>query len=86
MSWATLMKRVFEIDVLECPVCQGPMKIIAEITQRDVIRRFLAALDLPTEAPRVQRARPPPQLDLGWDDGPADSMVDDDASMLQSGA
>ena len=51
------MRRVFSVDVLECPVCQGPMKIIAEITQPEVIERFLAALDLPTEHPEIERAR-----------------------------
>ncbi|MFN7965081.1 MAG: transposase [Acidobacteriota bacterium] len=39
-SWAELMRRVFEIDVLPCPRCQGPMKILAQIhppeTTRDV--------------------------------------------------
>lgn len=78
------MKRVFELDVLECSVCRGPMKSIAEITQRDVIRRFLAALDLPTEAPRVERARRPPQLDIGWEDGPIEPTADD-ASMTYRG-
>lgn len=66
MSWAELMKRVFDLDVLECPVCRGPMKIIAEITDPKVIKQFLAAMDLPTEMPEVDRARPPPQMDFGW--------------------
>lgn len=66
MSWAELMKRVFAIDVLECPDCQGKMKIIAAITDSKVIRPFLAALDLPTDVPRVERSRPPPQLELDW--------------------
>ncbi len=39
-SWAELMRRVIEIDVLPCPRCQGPMKILAQIhppeTTRDV--------------------------------------------------
>ncbi len=33
MTWAELMKRVFDLAVLKCPVCRGPMKIIAEITE-----------------------------------------------------
>ncbi len=68
MSWRELMKRVFAVDVLECPVCRGQMKIIAEITEPKVIKKFLAALDLPTEAPEIERARPPPQVEFGWDD------------------
>ena len=66
MSWAELMKRVFTLDVLECPDCHGRMKIIAAITEPKVIRPFLAALDLPTDVPSVERSRPPPQLDLDW--------------------
>jgi hypothetical protein len=68
MTWAELMRRVFALDVLECPVCRGPMKIIAEITEPEVIERFLAALDLPTEHPEIEPARPPPQLELPLDD------------------
>ncbi len=68
MSWAELLKRVFQIDVLECPICSGQMKIIAEITEPKVIKRFLAALDLSSEVPKIERARPPPQMDLGWTD------------------
>jgi len=38
-----LIKRVYEVDPLECPKCQGEMKIISfiERRQRDVIERIL---------------------------------------------
>ncbi len=68
MTWADLMKRAFQIDVLECPVCSGRMKIIAEVTEPTVIKRFLAALDLSSEMPEIERARPPPPMDFGWTD------------------
>ena len=29
MSWARLLKRVFEIDIEHCPQCGGTLKIIA---------------------------------------------------------
>ena len=77
MSWAELMKRVFALDVLECPLCKGRMKVIAEITDPAVAKKILAALDLPTEEPLVERARPPPQFDLDLDDG-VDPIYDDD--------
>jgi hypothetical protein len=69
--WKTVVEVVavmspsLTVDVLECPRCRGPMKIIAEITDPKVIKRFLAALNLPTEAPEIERARPPPQMDFG---------------------
>lgn len=76
LTWAELLRRVFSLDVLECPVCRGPMKIIAEMTQPEVIDRFLAALDLPVECPEIARARPPPQLELPLDHGHEDPSID----------
>ena len=29
--WAELMRRVFAVDLFECPRCSGPMRILAEI-------------------------------------------------------
>jgi hypothetical protein len=31
MSWARLLKRLFDIDLKHCPQCGGPLKIIAAI-------------------------------------------------------
>jgi hypothetical protein len=56
-SWSYLMSRVFEIDVLACPACAGPMKIIAAITQPDIARRVLDCLGLPSRAPPLCPAR-----------------------------
>jgi len=49
------------VDVLRCG-CGGRRKIIAAITQAEVIVAILAALGLPTEAPVVHPARGPPGL------------------------
>ncbi len=42
-TWAMLIKRVYEVDPLECPKCGGAMKIISfiERRQREVIERIL---------------------------------------------
>ena len=42
-TWARLIKRVYEVDPLECPDCGGAMKIISFIERRqtDVIQRIL---------------------------------------------
>ena len=48
MSWARLLKRVFDIDLEHCPQCGGALKIIAAIEDPPVIARLLAHLGLPT--------------------------------------
>jgi len=40
------MKRVFEIDVLICPHCGGPRKLIALLTDGLVARKILMRLDV----------------------------------------
>jgi hypothetical protein len=57
MSWARLLKRVFDIDVEHCPHCGGNLKIIAAIEEPGVIARILAHLGLPTRAPPRTPAR-----------------------------
>jgi hypothetical protein len=51
-SWAILLRRVFEVDVLTCDHCGGRMRIVAAIEAPEAIRKILQCLALP--------ARPPP--------------------------
>jgi hypothetical protein len=60
------MRRVFEIDVLTCPHCGGPRKLVAAIFDQDAIRQILAHLGLPCEPPTVAPARGPPEPLLPW--------------------
>ncbi|MFM7299434.1 MAG: transposase [Planctomycetota bacterium] len=46
---ATLLRRVWNVDALKCPRCEGAMKFIATITDRAVIVRILEHLRLPTD-------------------------------------
>ena len=48
LSWARLLKRVFDIDLEHCPECGGSLKIIAAIIDPSVIVRVLAHLGLPS--------------------------------------
>ena len=51
ISWARLLKRVFEIDLEHCPNCGGQLKIIAAILESAVIERILTHLGLQARAP-----------------------------------
>ncbi|MBI2225346.1 MAG: hypothetical protein HYU44_10430 [Betaproteobacteria bacterium] len=37
-SWARLIKKVYEVDPLECPKCKGPMRVIALINDASVVQ------------------------------------------------
>ena len=56
-TWAELMKRVWALDVLECPRCQSRMRIVAAIHSPDAIGKILDCLGLPSRAPPVPPAR-----------------------------
>ena len=51
MSWARLLKRVFDIDVQHCPHCGGNLTIVAAIEAPSVMTKILDHLGLPTRAP-----------------------------------
>jgi hypothetical protein len=51
LSWAVLLKRTWGLDVLLCPRCSGPMRLIAAIEDPAVARRILVHLGLPARAP-----------------------------------
>jgi hypothetical protein len=42
--WADLIRRIYEVDLLVCSNCGGPMKIVAFITGRKAIRAILASM------------------------------------------
>ena len=57
LSWARLLKRVFEIDLEHCPNCGGKLKIILAIVEAPVIERILTHLGLQARAPARAPAR-----------------------------
>jgi hypothetical protein len=68
-TWARLIRKVYEVDPLECPKCKGPMRVIALIEDPGVIRHILEHLGLwaplPTErSPPVDPASWPPYVSL----------------------
>ena len=69
-DWATLLKKTFGVDALQCPKCGARTKVLAAIMQTSIIRKILAAMGHPTEAPPIASARPPPGgLDWSGDVG-----------------
>ena len=56
-TWRECLKKIWDVDPLECPKCHGEMKIISFIVERKVIRRILVHLKLWDDP---QRQRPPP--------------------------
>ena len=51
LSWARLLKRVFELDLEYCPNCGGELKIIAAILEQPAIEKILTHLGLQARAP-----------------------------------
>ena len=56
-AWRECIKKIWEVDPLECPKCKGEMKIISFIIERKAIRRILVHLKLWDDP---LRQRPPP--------------------------
>jgi hypothetical protein len=57
LPWAELIRRVFAVDVLECPRCGGRKRILAAIQTPGAIRAILEHLSLPSRAPPITPAR-----------------------------
>lgn len=81
ITWARLLKRVFNIDVEICADCGAKAKVIAAIEDPMVIRKILAHLGLPTKPPVIlaARSRGPPanQTDDGYSQDSLDFPVED---------
>ena len=69
VTWARLLKRVFDVDVETCGICGGKVKIIAAIKEVEVIKKILDHIGMPTVPPEIAPSR-----------GPPDSVYDDNFS------
>jgi hypothetical protein len=47
IDWASLLRRVFKIDVLRCARCGGRMRVISVIEEPPAIEKILRHLGLP---------------------------------------
>jgi hypothetical protein len=73
VEWAALLRRSFDVDVMQCPKCGGRLRVLAAITEHESVRRILAHLGLATYATPPARARDPTD-DLDDDVEPASQL------------
>jgi hypothetical protein len=60
------LRRVFAVDVLTCPDCGGPRRLIATVTDGLVVYRILDHLGLPSSPTTIAPARAPPEPEFAW--------------------
>jgi hypothetical protein len=77
-NWARLIQKIYEVDPLVCPSCQGEMRVIAFIEDQEVIRKILTHLGLwqIKARPRPVAHAPPDLTYESFNDWPAPSAED----------
>jgi hypothetical protein len=76
VPWAELLRKVFAIDVLECPGCAGRLEVIAFIAEPRVAKRILDHLGMDSQGPPLGRARAPDGPEAAGDPVPDYSASD----------
>ncbi len=51
IPWSVLLRRTFDVDVLECMMCHGRLRVVGAIEDPLAARALLEQLGLPTDAP-----------------------------------
>ncbi len=64
IPWAELLKRTFQTDVLACPRCGGPRRVVAVVLRSSTAQAILEHLRLPSRPLPLAPATSPPQLGL----------------------
>ncbi len=60
--WAKYIKKIYEVDPLTCPKCQGKMYFVSFIEDSSVIYKILKHLDLLGKDPENTKSRDPPEI------------------------
>ena len=78
-NWARMIQKIYEVDPLACPRCQGKMSIISFIENEEVIRRILEHLELwlVKRRPQPRANAPPVQIHLDYSDSQIPSFEND---------
>ena len=64
LSWAKLIRRVYEVDPLLCPFCGAEMKILAFILDFAAAKAIRQSLELPAQEPEPLAHAPPEAFEL----------------------
>ena len=73
-TWAACMKKILEINPLECPKCKADMRIVAFLTDNREIKKIMDNLGIPGPEPpkKIPVTKQPdefdPQIDISYDD------------------
>ena len=66
ISWASLLKRVFDFEIENC-ACGGKLKIISAILDTETTTKIMNSLEMEVYQPKVSPARaPPPRFELSF--------------------
>lgn len=69
-TWAACIKRIYEINPLECPKCKATMRVIAFITDEKAIAGIMKSQGIPEQKPPKPLGRGP-SVDVEYfDTGP----------------
>jgi hypothetical protein len=60
IRWWELLRRVLGIEVV-CARCKTPLRLISLIKSEPIAKKILVAMHLPSDAPELHPARPPPE-------------------------
>ncbi|MBN2714830.1 MAG: transposase [Deltaproteobacteria bacterium] len=66
LFWAALLARTFRLEMEVCAYCGGRMRMVAVLTDPVSIKKYLDGVGLPSSAPEIAPARPPPQEEFDY--------------------
>jgi hypothetical protein len=68
-TWSRMIQKIYEVDPLTCPKCQGKMRVVAFIEDPDAVKKILKHLDLWNfKKPPRPVAHAPPMIVPIYDD------------------
>jgi hypothetical protein len=69
IDWASLLKRVFAVDVLRCEKCEGRRRVLAVVDEPGAVKKILEHVGLPSTPVTTAPARGPPQPSFAFEGG-----------------